>query len=205
LGPLLSASAIETCSQPQEYAAQQSIAQALFHSPILDDWANKPESHVLYIRAGPPGEETTQPLSFFSAKLPSALPTADPAVCVHYSCGLHTGNVHTMMRSLLGQLLTQKRYGFERVDITYADIAKIRSGDLKTLCYTFGKLIKQLPRASVVYCIIDNIMVWEICSRSRDTRRVIDYLLGLLGKRKEGFLKFLLSCGSDDRVERGYG
>lgn len=182
-----------------------STAQALFHSPELDDWANQPGSHVLYIRAGPPGEETQKPLPFFSAKLASALPTADLAMCVHYSCGLHTGNVHTMMCSPLGQLLTQKRYGFELVDITYADVAKIRSGDLKALCYTFGKLIEQLSRASVVYCIIDNVTVLEICSRSGDTKRVIGYLLGLLRKRKEGFFKLLLTCGSDDRVERGYG
>ncbi|MCJ1250926.1 hypothetical protein MMC30_008154 [Trapelia coarctata] len=140
---------------------QQSQVVALVKSPEPEDWLKAHTSQAVLIHGATPDDETEEPPSFLSAKLAASLLPADPIMCVQCSCVLRPNNVHTMMRSLLGQLLTQEKYHFCLDHPTHAGVQSLKANDLKTLCITFGTLISQLPPASAVFCIIDNIAALE--------------------------------------------
>ncbi|MCJ1285572.1 hypothetical protein MMC26_004913 [Xylographa opegraphella] len=193
--------------------SQQGRAVDLIRSDNLKDWLKIMASDVLLVHGGSADEDTEEPLSFVSAKIITTLQDLDPVITIHYFCGLHRdqrskigtgGDAQTMMSSLLGQLLIQDKYEFALDFVTSHDLTMLKIDDLKTLCVIVGSLIKQLPPASALFCVLDGIFAFEDSTRSDDLIKALRYLVRLSHKSKDVSFKLLLTCAGDCQFWRQY-
>ena len=195
--------------------SQQARAVDLISSDNLKDWLKITSSDVLLVHGGSADEDTEEPLSFVSAKIVSTVQDLDPVITVHYFCGLHRdqrtktgtetgGDAQTMMSSLLGQLLIQDKYEFALDFVTSHDLSMLKVDDLKTLCVMVGSLIKQMPPASALFCVLDGIFAFEDSARSNDMIKALRYLVRLVHKSKDVSFKLLLTCAGDCQFWRRY-
>ncbi|MCJ1438850.1 hypothetical protein MMC27_008240 [Xylographa pallens] len=192
---------------------QQGRAVDLISSDNLKNWLKVTSSDVLLVHGGSADEDTEEPLSFVSAKIITTVQDLDPVITIHYFCGLHRsersktvtgGDAQTMMSSLLGQLLIQGKYEFALDFVTPHDLSMLKMDDLKTLCVIVGSLIKQLPPASALFCVLDGIFAFEDSTRSDDMIKALRYLVRLVHKSKDVSFKLLLTCAGDCQFRRRY-
>ncbi|MCJ1398888.1 hypothetical protein MMC11_002089 [Xylographa trunciseda] len=193
--------------------SQQGRAVDLTSSDHLKNWLKMMSSTLLLIHGGTADEDTEEPLSFVAAKIITTVQDLEPVVTIHYFCGLHRdqetkngtgGDAQTMMKSLLGQLLVQKKYEFDLADLTKHDLSMLETGDLKTLCVIVGMLIQQLPPASALFCVIDGIFAFEDSARSNDMIKALRHLVRLVRKPKDVSFKLLLTCAGNCQFQRRY-
>ncbi|KAL9121893.1 MAG: hypothetical protein Q9187_001549 [Circinaria calcarea] len=192
---------------------QQSRAVDLINSEELKNWLKVTSSDALLIHGGSTDDDTEEPLSFISSKIITTSQDLEPIITIHYFCGLHRdmrtesetgGDAQAMMNSLLGQLLTQERYDFDLANVTRHDLALLEVDDMKTLCVMFGKLVKQLPPASALFCIIDGVSAFEDSLRSNDTVKALRHLVRLARSSNNVSFKLLLTCAGESQNRRRY-
>jgi hypothetical protein len=151
--------------------SDQDRAVYIMQSEILQSWLQTPKSSALLIngqRHGSNGLRTA--VSFVSAKLADALHQARKTaqkrlISLHFFCAEHANwrddpdNVPAgVMTSLLAQLLTQFR-DFDLSDMKH--LSTLDTDDIQQLLRVFKKLIGQLPRETMVFCIVDSVSVYE--------------------------------------------
>ena len=194
---------------------QQARAVDLIKSEELKNWLRLTSSTALLIHGGSPDDDTEDPLSFFAAKIVSIMQESAPFITIQYFCGLHRdtkadddpgggGDAQAMMNSLLGQLLTQGKYDFDLVEITPQDLSMLETDDLRSLCMIFSMLVKQLPPASALFCVIDSIAAFENSFRSGDMVKVLRHLVRLVRKSNDVSFKLLITCAGESQFRKRY-
>ena len=63
--------------------------------------------------------------------------------------------------------------------------------DLSTLLNFFGELVRQLPSKSVLFCVFDELLLYETTNLERDTDRIVRQLTELTDKV---VFKSLVTC-----------
>ena len=133
-------------------------------------------------------------LSYFSAKVVDSFRKKDPLLTIHYFCDLTTDGLITddkshyvdpvgMMRSLLSQLLRQKKFDFDLSGITEHELsAGLEQQPLKTTSVLFACLLKQLPCGKAVALVINDVSSFEDRERYRDTRKTIKHIARSMGR-----------------------
>ena len=163
------------------------------------------------INGNSPSSKVDGALSLISAKVFDTLQVVEPAITVHHFCGLHQAqgdpltSSRGMMNSVLGQLLSQRKYGFDLSITTTGNLEMLREGGLKEICNTFAVLMDQLPPGSVLVCVLGGISFYETSAREGDTIKVIRYLVKLVRRAKKMSFKLLLTCPGESCFQNEYG
>jgi hypothetical protein len=111
----------------------------------------------------------TSPMSVFCASLIASLVTLRSGILLHFFCGQHVmphdplRGPHGLMRSLITQLLLDPETQEPNLDFIdsqqiYDDLVQHR---LSAFCYVFQQLVRQFPKGTIIYCIIDGISEYE--------------------------------------------
>ena len=106
-----------------------------------------------------------------------------------------------MMCSLLSQLLNQDKFDFDLSSIIEHDLSGLEAHSLKTACILFARLLKQLPPATALILVIDDISRLEDAQRYHNTKKAINHITRLMQQAvKEGNVVFKVlitsSCAS---------
>lgn len=158
-------------------------------------------------RADLSSTEGLSPLSFVAAKLVRISeeidsPSGSPYV-VKYFCNQHppfltdSAPPVEMMASLSSQLLAQMIEEGVDVDfsmLTRANWQRIENLNLKALCDIFRELTYQLPRNSVLLCVIDDLARYEITPFMKETDAIIRRLTRLVQGHEQIIFKLLVTC-----------
>ncbi|KAI0874100.1 hypothetical protein GGS24DRAFT_460595 [Hypoxylon argillaceum] len=158
-------------------------------------------------RADLSSTEGLSPISFVAAKLVRISeeidsPSGSPYV-VKYFCNQHppfltdSAPPVEMMASLSSQLLAQMIEEGVDVDfsmLTRANWQRIENLNLKALCDIFRELTYQLPRNSVLLCVIDDLARYEITPFMKETDAIIRRLTRLVQGHEQIIFKLLVTC-----------
>lgn len=143
------------------------------------------------------------PVSFVSAKLADSLRTKGPLIGLRFFCGEHVDESRDpdasppgMMNSLLAQLLEQYNE-FDLADIP--SLKKVKNDNVEGLCRVFGKLVAQLPKQTILFCIIDAVSYYEDSDRRTEILAAIKALLHLAAKDLNCVFKLLLTSPGRSR------
>ena len=179
-------------------------AHSIITSPELRAWLAEPvQSRVLLIQGGRDGFEPESPSSFLCAHLSRLLSPEGPAIVISHMCSMHKDfdddrdNAKGMLVSLMGQLLSQakdKGLKFNLAGIKKNDRRLLLEDDLGTLGRILRKLVKQIPKGRVLFCLIDAIPWYESQKRKDDTLKVFRMLQRLIREKKDVLFKLLLTC-----------
>lgn len=145
------------------------------------------------------------PLSLVATKLACISEEAKSSFVLKYFCGEHrpyTGEPLAssptgMMASLIAQLIGQMVDRAVNIDLSFltnADWANVKKLKLSVLCTIFKKLISQLPRESVLLCILDEGSLYDTGALRSDADDMFRRITRLVKKHDRGVFKLLLTC-----------
>ncbi|KAF7549934.1 hypothetical protein G7Z17_g6068 [Cylindrodendrum hubeiense] len=149
--------------------------------------------------------EGLSPYSLVAARLAQVSEQAESTFAITYFCSEHKpyGNdspvpiLVGMIASLVGQLITQMSDKGTPVDLSFLDESNwnsLKRLKLKALCTVFEELTNQIPRDSVLFCILDEVSLYETGFLRQDTDAVIRRLTRLTRKRDDIVFKLLVTC-----------
>lgn len=159
--------------------------------------------------------EGISPLRIVAAELARMARTdAVPVFVVSYFCAEHQispvvdpeavwhSSAVSMIASLVGQLLSQLAERDVPTDLSLSKSKwrKVQDLDPEALCKIFRRLVGQTPPGSVVLCVIDEISLYETQSLSLNTSLVVEKLVRLASKQKQGQAAFKLLMTCQDRA-----
>lgn len=101
-------------------------------------------------------------------------------------------SVVRMMRSLVGQLLIQHK----RFDLSFFrryHASRVVENDINTLCDIFDNLVLELPKHTMLFCVIDSISFYEDHFRRDDTVLAISRLYNVTTLQHNAILKLLVT------------
>ncbi|KAL9030027.1 MAG: hypothetical protein Q9196_001801 [Gyalolechia fulgens] len=160
----------------------QSQALSLLRTQQFQNWIASKHSTVLLVDGNMDSAVArASPMSLLCASLVLNVLDKQPAIALHYFCGLHTASNSPLcgptglIRSLLMQLLlVSKTIDVEGNTFTidhrifssdFIDTRLYRedleSHNVAALCHAFKMLVEQLPLDVFVFCIIDAINLYE--------------------------------------------
>ena len=172
--------------------SSQDRAVWLMHSSKLQSWLTTISSSAIFINGSLDNSTRQSPTSFVCARLLDAqsLGAEDKAFkqcsifAYAFFCGQHANPTDPdfgpcgILRNLLSQLLASHR---EFEISTVQSLLQIDPNDIEELCNTFLLLIEQLPPQHMVYCIVDNITLYEDSPVGREEVSVfVQMLLGVV-------------------------
>ncbi|RBA09065.1 hypothetical protein FPRO05_07345 [Fusarium proliferatum] len=149
-------------------AIEQAHAEQLVHTAQLKEWLVSPRSSQLLVHGNFDSRRRVSGLTLLCASLADSL-GSNPLRCIHlvFYCGLHDNcaeDEHTggraIIQSFICQLLCQ--YDFS-TSISADDVRPdlLYRGDIHELCCLFERLVFQLPRSTLLVCLIDGIVYYE--------------------------------------------
>ncbi|SCV58370.1 uncharacterized protein FFB14_15607 [Fusarium fujikuroi] len=149
-------------------AIEQAHAEQLVHTAKLKEWLVSPRSSQLLVHGNYDSRRRVSGLTLLCASLADSL-GSNSLRCIHlvFYCGLHDNCVvdeHTggraIIQSFICQLLCQ--YDFS-TSISAGDVRPdlLYLGDIHELCCLFERLVFQLPRSTLLVCLIDGIVYYE--------------------------------------------
>ncbi|KAH0565034.1 hypothetical protein GP486_001573 [Trichoglossum hirsutum] len=187
---------LEECRDFSGMMSRKEINRAFqaMRSVELQEWlTDSTKSRVLLINGnGPDPTVLISPLSVLLAMLSHAYENSRRAVVLSHFCSLHAdtwdpkANATGMIISLIGQLLSYQGLEFNLSSFDDDFCQSIEDDDLEMLCIMFLRLVKQLPRTKIVFCLIDTISVYETKDRLVKTARVLSTLTHLVANRRKG-------------------
>lgn len=159
----------------------QDRAEVIMPTPQFRDWLVNASSQELLIH-GNSDPLPVSPLTLFCALLVQNLRGLDRFWTVAFFCGCHPyeeyGGARTLITSLIAQLL-QKR-SFDLSFIKHDDVYQMDLGNIRTFCFVFGQLVRQIDPEDTVFCIIDGINFYEgRAELFEDTATTIRFLLDM--------------------------
>jgi hypothetical protein len=179
----------------------------IIRSAALAAWINTPVSAPLIINGNTPKAQRQSPLSFICAKLVHTFSqlrdqggksTRDALICVHFFCGAHldrSGPKWQRERNspvgIANSLLAQLLQSCSKRVVDLVPIIKLGDFDgnnLRAICERFEALIKQLPRETVVFCIIDGLSFFlddDDEKVMREAEKLFQWLVWLTRKTSE--------------------
>ncbi|KAK3955236.1 hypothetical protein QBC32DRAFT_359593 [Pseudoneurospora amorphoporcata] len=195
---------------------QQASARGILSHPAFQRWirADVPdilciESNPTDVHLSPPSTRAgAHPLSAFSANFIATLSGHRDAVTLYFFSTLHTTDYNDPLsepRALLASMITilalelrsrnLLRLGF--IDKRQY-VRDLQYGNIACLCHTFGALLRQFPRDTPVYCILDGISSYDRSDRPNwqdDVARILSTLVDLVGDGElRPMLKVLVTC-----------
>ncbi|KAI3336581.1 hypothetical protein HD806DRAFT_542439 [Xylariaceae sp. AK1471] len=178
----------------------------VIESHVMRNWLLEPQNAVLLVRGNSYRiEGTVSAMSFLAAHVVQSTRNAQRPglLCLYWFVGQHRNarkdvdaNVHGIMRSIIGQLVYMHN-GFDLSFITGRMATAIRDNNLKVLCNVFDELIFQLPKKTVIFCVIDWIACLE-CRQKDDVKYILHRLRKIASclSEKGKVFKLLLTNGS---------
>ncbi|KAJ9616703.1 hypothetical protein H2200_000422 [Cladophialophora chaetospira] len=167
------------------------IAQGVFEGAKFKEWLSADVSDALLIEGGPAlaTHGRFASLSLTSCLAIECLDDKDPAATIFHFCRRHTFSKDPLqgpqglMRSLICQVLrlfqNEIKLGFTATTFRrYQE--QLESYNLQTLCDCFAKVVRQLPREMVLFCIIDGIDSFEKHDWAESCRFMIRELQDIL-------------------------
>jgi hypothetical protein len=150
--------------------------------------------------------EGLSPLSLVSAKLARMSEQTESAIALSYFCSEHPvyGRRSSpisapveMMSTLLGQLISQMHQSPGGLDVSFLENIqwkKVEVLDPKALFAVFVELVQQLPEDTLVFCIIDEPVLYETAPCRQTTMDIFRRLTRLVRKSSRFIFKFLVTC-----------
>ncbi|KAG8526825.1 uncharacterized protein KY384_008254 [Bacidia gigantensis] len=179
----------------------------VLQSPEMGEFlAGKAGSRLLLINGNGEAIEFISPLSFVCAKISDLINLSHQIILATHFCGHHTdelrdprANVQGMLTSLVGQLLTHvkrwERSDF-RLDLSSISDDKcnaIQQEDKDALFDLFRAIIMQLPKNTIIFCLIDGLSAYENSNRKKDTIAFMRKLARLVQKSSRVALRVLVT------------
>ncbi|KAA8629581.1 hypothetical protein SMACR_08695 [Sordaria macrospora] len=195
---------------------QQASAQGILNLPAFQRWVCADVPDILCIESNPTDEYLSppstiagaHPLSAFSANFIATLSGHRDAVILYFFPSLHTSDYNdpqseprTLLTSMITFLVLELRQR-NLLRLSFVDkrqyVRDLQYGNIACLCHTFGALLRQLPRDTPVYCIIDGISSYDRSDRPSwqdDVARILSTLVDLVGDGElRPMLKVLVTC-----------
>ncbi|KAG5798515.1 hypothetical protein H9Q69_002457 [Fusarium xylarioides] len=149
-------------------AIEQAHAEQLVHTAQLKEWLVSPRSSQLLVHGNYDIRRRVSGLTLLCASLVDSL-ASNSLRCIHlvFYCGLHDNcdvDQHTggraIIQSFICQLLCQ--YDFS-TSISAGDVRPdlLYRGDIHELCCLFERIVFQLPKSTLLVCLIDGIVYYE--------------------------------------------
>jgi hypothetical protein len=208
--PELAARHLETCQKSGDIMDDRGKARAsaMVENDKLRIWlAEDAFSSPLLVngRCDLEAAEAQSPLSFVDLYLIKAVEHSAQAFVIKYFCSLHrevdtpmrappTAN---MMASLVGELLAQMLAREVEIDVSFltkTDLKNVEGLDLDILCNIFRELILQMPPKTVVFCVLDEVVLYETAELGIDTDKIMRRLTRLVAKDTDVVFKLLVTC-----------
>lgn len=170
-------------------ARQHAQAEQIVNAPLFRDWIVSTSSAKLLVQwdARPPQTiAEVSPLSVFCTTMVRALQAKERFMSVQWFCGRHIDPTevgpyvggHAMLASLIDQLLRQ--WAFDTRPLHHeVNLDGLQAGDLDELKKLLGWLVRQLPPAITLFCIVDGVVLYERDEYWDDAALVLAYLLSL--------------------------
>ncbi|RDL36240.1 Uncharacterized protein BP5553_06852 [Venustampulla echinocandica] len=186
--------------------AGQARATWVLHSTEMGEFlAGKVESQLLLINGNSEATEFISPLSFVCAKISDLISVSNHVLILTHFCGRHTdemrdskANATGMLASLVGQLLMQvKSWGHRKFKLDLSSLSDddlSETEDLGVLFNTFRTVIAQLPKGTLIFCLIDSLSAYENSTRKEETIDFMRKLARLVKKSTRVALKVLVTC-----------
>ena len=187
---------IERCLELADELDPTAIDRAswLMGAQEFQSWLEVKSSRAILINGNSDPMDNTSPLSLFCAHMTHLFVAAKSVIVISYFCGLHMdpitddgSNAQSMMISLIGQLLLQARPKHVHFDLSFLVQEKLKllaEDDVKTLCEIFRDLVIQLPKHTIIFCVIDGISLYESANGVADLLYVWQRLNQLLIHKK---------------------
>ena len=160
----------------------QSQALSLLRTQQFQNWIASQHSTVLLVDGNMDSAVArVSPMSLLCASLVLSVLDKQPAIALHYFCGLHIASNSPLcgptglIRSLLMQLLLVSKtidvdgkpfnidhtiFNLDFIDSRFYR-EDLESHNIAALCHSFTMLVEQLPLDVFVFCIIDGINLYE--------------------------------------------
>lgn len=144
------------------------------------------------------------PLSFVDAQLVKAFERNGQALVISYFASFHRDAeissqgtpTARMMACLIGGLLTQMVDREFEVDVSFltkSDWKKAENLDLDTLCIAFREFTMQLPAHTVLFCVLDEIFLYETSYLAAEIDAIMRRLTRLVTKHTQVLFKLLVT------------
>ncbi|KAL2072395.1 hypothetical protein VTL71DRAFT_11738 [Oculimacula yallundae] len=171
--------------------ANQDRAVFLLKSLRLQRWLKAVDSSPLLINGSMSTTRSRTPVSFVCAKILDSLLKAGKdadtgVISLHFFCAEHRddsidpdASPAALMNSLLVQLMQAYKL-FDLSEVNYLKNLDVES--VKDLCAVFQTLVSQLPSNMLVFCVIENLAVYEDESRLKAARKLMKSLIGMIRK-----------------------
>jgi hypothetical protein len=189
----------------------QGRAENLVENAQFKQWVVRTSSTELLVHGHmKPIRTSVTPLSLFSAAIVRNLLQVDRFCAVAFFCGQHTdldgpltGGIGPI-KSLTTQLLRQ--HGFDDADLDKVaqevNLPLLKSGveDIEELCQLFAVLVRRLRNNIRLFCVIDNVNVYEDEDILQDmyVEKVLFEILQLTGDtRVKTHVKILFTSPTD--------
>ncbi|KAI5458936.1 hypothetical protein BGZ63DRAFT_268525 [Mariannaea sp. PMI_226] len=201
---------IETCLRNGDAMDEQGKAKAaaLIQNRVFKDFmTSNSQSESLLVNGNEDlsSSEGMSPLSLVAARLALIANQAESTYAMSYFCAEHlpygdTSPVpllSTLVATLVGQLTTQLLDQKRDIDLSFLDEfdwKHLKKMKLKTLCTTLEELTRQIPENSVVFCILDEMTLYETGLLRQDTDAVVRRLTRLTRRTQTVTFKFLITC-----------
>lgn len=178
--------------------SSQDRAVALITSPAMQEWLTSTVSSCLQVNGqmfSNEAETRQSPFSYFCAKLVhSILPSGSKfrklgkhtIFAVRWFCGQHSNSrnygpgatdydAHPlgMLSNLLAQLINQL---LECPSLAPIDVFSVSKGDVSELCNLLIYIVQALPKASILFIVIDGISYYEDHDRLEECMEVLSTL-----------------------------
>lgn len=195
---------------------QQASARGILNLPSLQRWVRADVPEILCIESNPTDVHLSpsstnagaHPLSAFSANLVATLSGHRDAIILYFFPSLHAADYNDPLsepRALLANMITLlvlELRARNLLRLSFIDkrqyVRDLQYGNVACLCHTFGALLRQFPRDTPVYCVLDGISSYDRSDRpgwKDDVARILNTLLALVEDGElRPMLKVLVTC-----------
>lgn len=191
---------------------EQNRSVAFMHSPIFREWLIRKDSYALLVNGNANHVARRSAMTFVAAKLADSLYRCQhlqkkddktKLIALHFFGGEHVDcceDVDASPAGVLCSLLTQLVKQHASFQLAHVMRHTPNCCDTEELLHLFAALLKQLPEAVTVFCIIDGLSYYNDKARAEDTATLIRGLARLThliqGKdgRKRCTFKLLLTA-----------
>lgn len=191
---------INRAGQEAELSASH-MAKGIIEGRVFQNFWSSDTSTALFIEGGCSSDTYGRitPLSLMSSIVIESLYNKEPAFPIYFFCGCHTSSTDRikgpqgMIRSLICQILQHFTVKLDFIGSRrYSD--RLESLNFDSLCDCLGRILRQLPVDTVLFCIIDSICFFEKSSWTQDCGNAIEELQSLIEEDELGpVLKLLIT------------
>lgn len=186
-----------------------SCGATIIANPRFQNWLVTSETGLLYVEGQLDSSKfgKTSPISYFSANLAQLFMATPVSIVIQFFCGQHVACNNEMqgpqglIRSFLAQLLQHWNEGAS-LGIDLADFTSEHEGiSMETLCQIFEILLKQVPKSSTVFCIIDDLAQFEREKWDEDYWHFLR-MLGFLVMNQDSSVRFKVLLTTSTKSKR---